>query len=664
MNHATFKRQLEILLASPTLTSVVVSLLVILLVLGLQATGSLEGWELKTYDWLLRIQPAEKPPDPSVVLLTLSEKDVESLGSWPLSDSQMEEILSRLLQQQPRVIGVDIYRNFAVPPGHEALNELLRTHSNIVVVKKFGGETLASIPPPPVLERTDQVGFNDLLVDDDGVVRRGLLFLDDTGHRPAYSFALRLALKYLASDGIDPQPDQTVPDFMRIGRTTFYPLEPNHGAYVDLDARGYQFMLDFHGSPTPHRSYSIRALLSNEILPTALRNKIVLVGVTAESIPDLFHTPYRSGLGPDGRGMYGVQLHAHVVSQLLRAALQGKGPRRSLPDLAEMTWVLSWGLLGGFIGRVSYSVGRFSIMTSGALVLLVGSVAALFTAGWWIPLIPPALAFVGSAALLTAATVSFGKRERAQLMHLFSRHVSSEVAKTIWEQRQHFWNGGRPRAQQVTITVLFSDLEGFTQASEKLDPNQMMEWMNTYVETMARLVMQHGGVVDDYFGDAIKANFGVPVPHTTETEIRQDAVNAIACARAMEAELVRLNERWRMEHLPTARMRIGIVTGEAVAGSLGSAERLKYTTIGDTVNIAARLESFQKDQWDPTPGESPCRILLAESTASYLDEQVRLRPIGDLSLKGKLQKVRVYQLDASETDVAPVMASRSLGGNP
>jgi adenylate cyclase len=662
MMHATFGRQLGTLLGSRILTSLVVSLLVTLLILGLRATGVLEGWSLTAYDWLLRLQPEEKAPDPAVVLLTLSEKDVEALGSWPLSDSLMEQILNRLLQQQPRVIGVDIYRNFPVPPGHEALNELLRTQSNIVMVKKFGGERLASVPPPPVLERTDQVGFNDLLLDEDGVVRRGLLFLDEEGHPPAYSFALRLALKYLASDGITPQPDPTVSDYLRLGKTTFYPLEPDHGDYVDLDARGYQFMLDFHGSPVAHRSYSIRALLSDEIPPAALRGKVVLIGVTAESIPDLFHTPYHSGLGPDRRGMYGMQLHAHVVSQLLRAALHGEGPRRSLTDLVEIAWILCWGLVGGFIGRVSYSVGRFSVMTSGALALLIGSVAALFTAGWWLPLIPSVLAFVGSAALLTASTVSFEKRERAQLMHLFSRHVSSEVADTIWEQRQLFWNGGRPRSQNVMITVLFSDLEGFTPTSEKLDPNQVMEWMNTYVEAMARLVMQHGGVVDDYFGDAIKANFGVPVPRMTQTEIRQDALNAVACARAMNDQLVRLNERWGKEQLPTARMRIGIVTGEAVAGSLGSAERLKYTTIGDTVNIAARLESFQKDQWDSAPGESPCRILLAESTALYLDQEVHLRPIGEVSLKGKQRKVRVYQLDPSATDVAAATASRSLGG--
>ena len=647
---------------SPVLISIAVSLLVTLLVLALRATGSLEGWGLTTYDWLLRIQPAEKKPDPRVVLLTLSEKDIEALGSWPLSDSLMAQILNRLLQHKPRVIGVDIYRNLSVPPGHDTLTELLRTHQNIVMVQKFGGDTLASVPPPPVLEHTDQVGFNDLLVDEDGVVRRGLLFLDEEGHGTAYSLALRLALKYLAADGMTPQPDPRWPDYMRLGQTTFHPLLPDHGAYVDLDARGYQFALDFHGSPTPHQSYSIGTLLSGEIPSAALQDKIVLMGVTAESIPDLFHTSYRSGLGPDRTGMYGVQLHAHVVSQLLRAALQGTGSRQSITEPVEIMWALCWGLLGGFVGRVSYSVWRFSVMTCGGVVLLIGSVALLFSAGWWIPLIPAALAFVGSASLLTAATVSFEKRDRAHLMQLFSRHVSPEVAERIWQQRAHFWDGGRPRSQQVTITVLFSDLDGFTQTSEQMDPRQLMDWMNTYVETMADLVMRHGGVVDDYFGDAIKANFGVPIPRTTEAEIRQDARNAVQCALAMEDAMRRLNDRWCEQRLPLTRLRIGIVTGQAVAGSLGSAERLKYTTLGDTVNAAARLESFQKDLWDPAIGHSPCRILIADSTAQWLDDTHHLRSIGELSLKGKQKTIRVFQLERTGESIPSTPPTISVGG--
>jgi adenylate cyclase len=171
-----------------------------------------------------------------------------------------------------------------------------------------------------------------------------------------------------------------------------------------------------------------------------------------------------------------------------------------------------------------------------------------------------------------------------------------------------------------------------------------MDWTNTYVETMAKLVMKHRGVVDDYFGDAIKANFGVPLARTSESEIAEDARNAVECALAMEAEMGRLNGQWSNRDLPLARMRIGIFTGKAVAGSLGSAERLKYTTIGDTVNIAARLEAFNKDSWEPAPGESPCRILLGESTVHYLNPCYVIHRVGEVALKGKDEKVAVYQL--------------------
>src|SRR6058998_3282003 len=152
---------------------------------------------------------------------------------------------------------------------------------------------------------------------------------------------------------------------------------------------------------------------------------------------------------------------------------------------------------------------------------------------------------------------------------------------------------------------------------------------------MAEVVMKHGGIVDDYFGDAIKANFGVPLARTSEAERRLDAVNAVNCALAMEREMWRINEVCQQRQLPTARMRIGIFTGPAVAGSLGSAQRLKYTTIGDSINIAARLESFGKDTWEPNPGESPLR---------YLDQQFKTQWIGELSLKGKQDKVTVYRL--------------------
>ncbi len=510
------------------------------------------------------------------------------------------------------------------------------------MVMKFGETPQGTVAPPAVLDGTEQIGFNDLLVDQDGVVRRGLLFLDD-GIHSFYSFSLRLALQYLQAAGIRPQPDPAKPEHVRLGGVTLTPLDTNDGGYVNTDARGYQILLDYQGLRTQIPTYPLTALLGNQIPPEAIRDKIVLIGVTAVSIPDLFHTPYSSGSGVEQRDTFGVLIHAYTVDQLLRAGLQGVSPIRSLSESQEALWIAMWALVGGGIALLGHSLWRFTLITISGLIFLGIIVYAAFTKGFWIPAVPPALAWLASTALITAYLSNLEKRERAVLMQLFSRHVSPEVAETIWRQRDQFWDGGRPRSQQLIVTVLFTDLEGFTPVAEKLDPQGLMDWMNEYIETMAQLVMKHGGVVDDYYGDAIKANFGVPLPRVSEAEIKQDAMNAVSCALAMEAEMRRLHAIWKQQGMPTARMRIGIFTGPAVAGSLGSAQRLKYTTVGDTVNIAARLESYDKDSADIFAA-SPCRILVGESTARYLRDHYHMTKVAVVRLKGKTEQISVYQV--------------------
>jgi adenylate cyclase len=157
---------------------------------------------------------------------------------------------------------------------------------------------------------------------------------------------------------------------------------------------------------------------------------------------------------------------------------------------------------------------------------------------------------------------------------------------------------------------------------------------------MTRLIMEHGGVIDDYAGDGIKANFGVPLPRKNDDEVRSDAVNAISCALAMEKEMHRLNSLWSEKGLPAMGTRVGIFTGTVVAGLLGSAKRLKYTTVGDTVNIAARLETFDKE----VGKDSVCRILIGESTLRCLDSQFRTERIGEVNLKGKDETITVHRV--------------------
>jgi Adenylate cyclase, family 3 (some proteins contain HAMP domain) len=161
---------------------------------------------------------------------------------------------------------------------------------------------------------------------------------------------------------------------------------------------------------------------------------------------------------------------------------------------------------------------------------------------------------------------------------------------------------------------------------------------------MTPLVAAHGGVVMWFIGDAIMAAFGVPVPRHTETEMRRDAMNAIECALAMERKLVQLNFRWHKRQWPTIGMRIGIYTGPLVAGSIGDVERMEYTIHGDTVNTAARLESFAKDHFVLDLFNQPCRILIGEATLAYLDDRFQTEQVGQVRLRGKDQEVTIFRV--------------------
>jgi adenylate cyclase len=627
---------------SPPLVSALVVFSISLGVIGLRSLGVLEPVELVAYDWCIRLRPDPPGPDPRIVLINITEDDIRQQGRWPLTDQTLAEALEILTGYLPRSIGIDLYRDLPVPPGHDRLNRILTTSPRIIATTKLSDDPVKLIPPPPALKDTDQVGFNDIPVDPDGVVRRALLMMDH-GESTVYSFSLRQALLYLQAEGITPRPDPINQEHLRLGRTTLHPFEGNDGSYVGADARGYQILLDFKGLRSPFQSFSLSTLLSGNVAPAAIKDKAVLMGVNTESVKDSFYTPHSRGLQA-AEPISGVTLHAHVVSQLLRSALEGNRQIAILSDTQEHLWTLLWAMMGGALGLWVRSPWGFSFLSGAGLFVLSGAVYFSSLGGWWIPLAPPALAWLVSAALITAYISNQEKKERAILMQLFSRHVSPEVADAVWQQREQFMDGGRPRSQKFTATVLFTDLKAFTSVSERMDPQALLDWLNTYMEAMAKLVMDHGGVIDNYVGDSIKADFGVPLPRTSEAAVAQDAVAAVNCALAMERELKRLNANWHKQNLPTVEMRIGIFTGPVVGGSLGSAQRLKYTTIGDTVNIASRLESYDQDLLDPDFADSPCRILIGEPTLRYLNHQFETKRVGEVVLKGKDEAVTIFRV--------------------
>ncbi len=556
-------------------------------------------------------------------------------------------MLEILLDHKPRVIGLDIYRNIPVPPGSEKLAELFSRTQNIVTVKKLGDEKSPGIDQPYMVKDTSLVGSNDIVVDSEGIVRRGLLFLDD-GKDYYYSFALLVASLYLKAEGIEPQPDPLNPEFMKLGKTAFIPLESDDGGYIGADSRGYQFLLDFSGAGTVFSSVSMSDILlsrSRDKYPEPamlekIQNKIVIIGSTAESLKDFFFIPFTRP-GEPGQTIAGVEIHACIVSQLLCSALDGSGPLVFFREVYEWAWIMLWSMVGYLAGLYIRSFWRFVLSNFGFIIILSGITSIAFKKGLWIPTVPPAIACLVTAVLVTIYLSYQEKIQKTILMQLFSSHVSKAVAETIWKQRKLFIKGGRLRPQKITATVLFTDLKGFTTVSENMEPQAIMEWLNEYMEAMVKVIMNHEGVVSKFIGDAVMALFGAPVARTDESEINRDAVNAVKCAIAMGKELERLNSIWTAQNRPAAKMRVGIFTGPLVVGSLGSAQRQEYTVIGDTVNVAARLESFDKT----LDAENTCRILIGENTFHRLDHnQFHMKKLTGISLKGKVQSLNIYQV--------------------
>jgi adenylate cyclase len=617
------------------------SVLISLLVLAIRALGWFEAVDLKAYDGLLRSRPSTEVSDPRVAYIEVTEQDIQRQGRWPITDAVLAETLERIGQAGPRAIGLDIYRDIDVPPGRAELDRYLSTHANVIVVMKVGEERSPGIAPPAILRGSDQTGFNDMLVDQDGIVRRGILFLDE-GAKVHYGFALRLALLYLLGDGIAPGPDPVNPEFLRLGSVTLRPFESSDGGYVQTDANGYQFLLDYQGARAKPVTHSLSDLLAGRVPPEALKNKVVLVGVHAPSVPDLFHTPFTAA-GGSGEIMPGVELHGLVVSQLLRTGLQGQRPMSSLSEIEEGVWVVLWGLLAGISVRLGRSPWTFTLVGLAGLAGLAGVTILLFWQGWWLPVVPATVNWTACAAVMTASVLSAERKQRAMLMNLFSRHVSEEIAEAIWQQREQFLDGGRPRSQKMMVSVLFSDFKGYTSMAEKMDPQTLMDWINSYVEAMAGVIGVHEGVVDDYAGDGIKANFGVPVPRQGEDEIAAEARRAVRCAVAMARQLAVLNTTWESRGFQSVGMRIGIATGSVVSGSLGSVQRLKYTTVGDTVNAAARLESLDLEKVSMTSG-SACRILIDERTRVCVGGEFEVESIGEVMVKGKQQPLLTFRV--------------------
>jgi adenylate cyclase len=623
--------------------------------------GWLQKWELAAYDAMVRVRARPPASDSGITIIGIDEADIRQ-RDYPLRDGDLAEVLQKILAAKPRAIGLDIYRDLPEPRSGAELPKLvavLKGAENIVTIfsPSEPGKPGTGVPGPIALksltdeERPDRIAINDFPTDpqSDGAIARRALILGETasdgGGLPSFSFPFRLAMIDVEAEATahhQPPPSlefvpEDVPEIVRLGKAEFHRFHQNDGGYRGVEENGIQFLIDYRAKPN-YPQYSVADLRAGRVPAQALHDRVVMIGGVAPfSIKDTVPTPLDSACR-------GVVAHAQVEEQIRRAAIEGIQPTQALRGWMHPLNTLLWALLGGASALMAR---RWPKSAPFALAVGLSILAAIhygaFERGWWLPPVEPSLAYIVSAVTTQALVFALERWERGRLMKLFSRYVSPGVAKSIWEQRDAFIDGNRPRAQKVTATVLFTDFVGFSSLSEKMNAASLMLWLNDGMEHLARHVEPHGGMVDKFIGDAIMAIFGVPVPSTTQAEISRDASNAVRCALRMSAELESMNALWFSMGRPRIGMRIGIHTGDLIAGSIGSRDRQEYTVIGDTVNTASRLEGARKDEIPPPPGRR-CRILIGEATYRLLDGRFTVEPVGAISLKGKENMVNAYSV--------------------
>ncbi len=262
-------------------------------------------------------------------------------------------------------------------------------------------------------------------------------------------------------------------------------------------------------------------------------------------------------------------------------------------------------------------------------VLVVWSSVRFFAGGLWVPLVQPLLAIVLAFVGQLAWQYFVEGREKRQVKKLFSRYVPKDVYDQLMADPNRAALGGRRR----TMTVLFSDVRGFTAMSEKATPEEVVSQLNEYFSRMVQVLFDHRGTLDKFVGDMVMGLFGAPLDDPDHAE------HAVQTAIAMSKALDELNREWSAAGRPVLDIGIGISTGEMVAGNIGSEAIMSYTVIGDRVNLGARLESLNKDYGT--------RIIISETTREALKGRYDIHPLGEVVVKGKSRPVAIYEVKPS-----------------
>ena len=598
-----------------------VGLLVSVAVTAFSRTGVLAGWETRAVDTFLFLR--DRVAAPEITLVVIDDDAFQALGQrQPLSRRYVADLADFLLKSGARVVAFDLVLTTPTAPAED--QALLATVSRWSAARPgsllfatfampadpdgAGGYTLL---PPFAPELAGLLGFANAPIGADGMVRRFTPVLPRAGGGwlPALSLTT-----LAASAGL--QPAELAKRLAGDGAAIPLPLREPSGALAgptetpvsQLAARSWR--IDFTGPVGAFTTFPSEPLVQLARAGTIpdqdnpFRDRIVLVGATFAESRDHFPTP--TGL------MAGVEIHAHMVNTLLSR-------RALLPP----PWYLNVALLT----LVCVSISVLSLwlrplwLALVGLALVAGLVAASYEAytrgGYWLDFLAP---LIGMLVYLQGAHVL----RRRRLRSAFGQYVSPEIMDRVLQT-------GTPLGGEVRrVTVLMSDLRGFTTMAERLAPEIVSEMMNEYFTAMVDVILAHRGLVQDFIGDAIMAVYGAPLDDP------EHCWHAAHTAVAMHAALEGLNRRWEAQDRGPLAMGIAVHTGEAFAGTLGAPRKKKYAVLGDTVNTTSRMEGLNRDLGTG--------ILISGAALAVLKDRVVVRDRGSVTVKGRRQPIEIHEL--------------------
>ena len=604
-----------------------------LILWGLEKSRILQSINLLVYDYITHLSPAPSGQTKPIVIIGISESDIKTYG-WPIDDSLLCAGIDRLNQDGVTAIGLDLYRDKGIGAQQNCLRETIRSNPKFVSIFN-AADAIDPIPGAPIAQQ----GYNDLVIDEDGVVRRDLVHVGGQDER-FVTLPMRLLEITTGQNQLRKQFEAG------IGKDSW--LSSDSGGYYALDAAGYQQMLPF-AKPGSYRLWTLKQLLSGDIPAQSLRGTVALIGSTAPSLRDLFQVPHtRFQKSASLALMPGVEIHANRLAALIER--QGK-PQKSKIWASPVEFTNALILFAALISALVTE--RISPIRRGLLLLMlligswlvVGSLALLLLQVW-LELSETAVALLlfGGTGLLRRGALA--QVQRQQVERLLGQTTSPAVAEQLWSQRETLLSHGRFEGRQLPVTVIFSDTRNFTTVSEGLSPAALLNWLNRCMAYCVPAITNRGGMVNKFTGDGFMAVYGAPIG----LGAAGDARAALQTALEIQQGMSQLNTELEALGDPPIAIRLGIHSGPVLAGSMGCSERLEYAVIGDTVNCASRLESLEKERHD-----NLCRVLISDETRDLLDQEVTatdeewIRRLiwmdwGSMKVKGREEPLRIWEL--------------------